>query len=278
MTLKKIRIFISSPGDVQEERDIARGVIQQLGRTFAGRLQLQPVLWEELALGADKSFQKGIDLKLSELNLDVAVFILWSRLGSATEPLGFGDQVKSFRSGTEREWYLMLQAREDCVKRGLSPRPDILVYTRQDNVSFEERLRGKPDEVKAVDVQQKLSLAQFVKEEFHDTDSGVNVRAYHNFDQPTTFAKQLRTHLTNLLESTYGVELERPYWNVDEQGPPFRGLEVFEFEHASIFFGREDDVVAIRNRIRDQACRGCAFLLISGASGSGKSSLARAVA
>lgn len=276
MTLKTIRIFISSPGDVQEERDIARGVIQQLGRTFAGRLQLQPVLWEELALGADKSFQKGIDLKLSELNLDVAVFILWSRLGSETEPLALGDQVKPFRSGTEREWYLMLQAREDCVKRGVTPRPDILVYTRNDDVSFEERLRGKTDESKAADVQQKLNLAQFVKEEFHDTESGVNVRAYHNFDQPTTFAKQLRTHLTNLLESTYGVELARPYWNVDELGPPFRGLDVFEFEHAPVFFGREDELVAIRNQLRDQACRGCAFLLISGASGSGKSSLARA--
>jgi formylglycine-generating enzyme required for sulfatase activity len=276
MTLRIIRIFISSPGDVQEERDIARGVIQQLGRTFAGRLQLQPVLWEELALGADKSFQKGIDLKLSELNLDIAVFILWSRLGSATEPLVLGDQVKPFRSGTEREWYLMLQAREDCVKRGVTPRPDILVYTRNDDVSFEERLRGKTDESKAADVQQKLNLTQFVKEEFHDTESGVNVRAYHNFDQPTTFAKQLRTHLTNLLESTYGVELDRPYWDVDVLGPPFRGLDVFEFEHAPIFFGREDELVAIRNRLRDQACRGCAFLLISGASGSGKSSLARA--
>ena len=50
MALRKIRIFISSPGDVQEERDIARGVVQQLCRTFAGRLQLQAVLWEELAL------------------------------------------------------------------------------------------------------------------------------------------------------------------------------------------------------------------------------------
>ena len=41
MSITKIRIFVSSPGDVQEERDIARGVVQQLGRTFAGRLQLQ---------------------------------------------------------------------------------------------------------------------------------------------------------------------------------------------------------------------------------------------
>ncbi len=43
-----------------------------------------------------------------------------------------------------------------------------------------------------------------------------------------------------------------------------------------MFFGREDEIVAIRNRLREQACRGCAFLLISGPSGTGKSSLARA--
>ena len=253
--MKKIRIFISSPGDVQEERDIARGVVQQLGRTFAGRLQLQAVLWEEPALGADMSFHAV----LSEQGIEIAVFILWSRLGSPTGLLLVGDQGKPFRSGSEREWYLRLQAREACIKRGLPRRPQIFVYNRKDETSFEERLRGKTDEHKATDVQQKLALTQFIEEEFHDANSGVNVRAYHSFDQPTTFAKQLRTHLTNLLESSYGVELERPYWNVADLGPPFRGLDVFEFEHSPIFFGREDELVAIRNRLREQACRGCAF-------------------
>ena len=40
--------------------------------------------------------------------------------------------------------------------------------------------------------------------------------------------------------------------------------------------GEEDEVVAIRQILREQARRGCAFVLITGASGSGKSSLARA--
>ncbi len=271
-----VRIFISSPGDVHEEREIARGVVQQLGRTFAGRVQLQAVLWEDLPLKADSSFQQGIDLILSEQGVDIAVFILWSRLGSPTGSLMTGQQGKPYRSGTHREWHLMLLAREESVKRGQAAKPDIIVYTRNDEVSFEERLRGKTDDAKAADIQQKMAVNQFIKEEFHDAESGTNLRAFHSFDQPTTFAKQLRTHLTGLLESLCGSQLEKPVWDIAEQGPPFRGLDTFEFEHSPVFFGREDEIVAIRNRLREQACRGCAFLLISGPSGTGKSSLARA--
>jgi hypothetical protein len=54
-------------------------------------LDLQALLWEELPLQADMSFQQGIDMVLSETGIDVAVFILWSRLGSPTGPLITGD-------------------------------------------------------------------------------------------------------------------------------------------------------------------------------------------
>lgn len=271
-----VRIFISSPGDVQDERDRARFVVQQLRRTFAGRFELEAVLWEELPLQVDMSFQEGIDMVLSRKGVDIAVFILWSRLGSPTGPLMVGDRKRAFRSGTEREWHLMLQAREQCLLQGLPPKPAIIAYTRRDEESFEERLRGKPDELKTLEIEQKLAVTTFIAEEFKDTDSGVNLRAYHSFDQPTTFARQLRIHLANLLEMMAGEASEKLCWDPVDQGPPFRGLEVFEFEHSPIFFGREDEIVAIRSQLREQACRGCAFVLISGPSGSGKSSLARA--
>jgi hypothetical protein len=81
-----LRIFISSPGDVAEERAKARQVIEQLQRQNGSGLELIPVLWEDLPLQADSSFQEGIDMMLSkEHGIDIAVFILWSRLGS---PLG----------------------------------------------------------------------------------------------------------------------------------------------------------------------------------------------
>ena len=227
MSEKTIRIFISSPGDVQEERNKAKAVVDQLRKIFSGRLELQAVLWEELPLQVDMYFQRGIDVVLSETGIDIAVFILWSRLGSPTGPLMVGNDMKEFRSGTEREWQLMLEAREQCQHKGLPLRPAIFVYTRRDEESFEERLRGKSDDEKAKEVSQKRALTSFIREEFKDTDTGINLRAYHSFNHPTTFAQQLRVHLTEHLERAYGETVQRLYWDPSEKGPPFRGLVVF---------------------------------------------------
>ncbi len=57
---------------------------------------------------------------------------------------------------------------------------------------------------------------------------------------------------------------------------PFRGLDVFEYEHADLFHGRAKAIATTKDRLQQQAASGTAFLLIYGMSGSGKSSLARA--
>ena len=60
-----------------------------------------------------------------------------------------------------------------------------------------------------------------------------------------------------------------------EKGSPFRGLAPFEAEHAAVFFGRDRIIDEARRRLT-AAETATPFLLIVGASGSGKSSLARA--
>jgi WD40 repeat protein len=114
----------------------------------------------------------------------------------------------------------------------------------------------------------------FIQETFRDEAHGHNTRAYHSFDRPVTFSQRLRVHLIELLDSIAG-EVTETVWDIDKQGPPFLGLKAFQPEHADVFFGREEETLEVRFALREQARKGCAFLLLAGASGSGKSSLAR---
>jgi DNA-binding winged helix-turn-helix (wHTH) protein/tetratricopeptide (TPR) repeat protein len=57
---------------------------------------------------------------------------------------------------------------------------------------------------------------------------------------------------------------------------PFRGLEAFEEKHASIFFGRQQNVALLQQNVLNQVAAGCAMVLVLGPSGSGKTSLVRA--
>ena len=57
---------------------------------------------------------------------------------------------------------------------------------------------------------------------------------------------------------------------------PFRGLNVFDFEHAPIFFGRTKAIGEVLEALDQQRKVWRPFVLIVGASGSGKSSLVRA--
>jgi eukaryotic-like serine/threonine-protein kinase len=55
------------------------------------------------------------------------------------------------------------------------------------------------------------------------------------------------------------------------QGNPYRGLLAFDAEHRTLFFGRSAEVLAILDRLRADP-----FVLVTGDSGTGKSSLCRA--
>ena len=60
VALKTLRIFISSPGDVAEERLIARRVIGRLEAQVGDVLQVEAVFWEHEPLLATASFQEQL--------------------------------------------------------------------------------------------------------------------------------------------------------------------------------------------------------------------------
>jgi len=268
--VKTLRIFISSPGDVAAERDKAKQVIAALQRHYDGQVTLVPVLWEELAIPATASFQEGIDCVVAEQHrIDIAVFILWSRLGT---PLGGAiskPDGSSYRSGTEREFDLMLAAFEQSERKF----PLILAYTRDDSEGFNDRLDARTHGEDALEelLRQRKLVKQFIRERFHDAE-GRSLRAYHTYREPVSFAQRLHAHLRQAVDELLGLDQPAATWTE----APYRSLEVFDIRHAPIFCGRDEETCDLLQRLRDQERAGCAFACIVGASGSGKSSLARA--
>ncbi|RZL40176.1 MAG: hypothetical protein EOP35_01595 [Rubrivivax sp.] len=84
-----------------------------------------------------------------------------------------------------------------------------------------------------------------------------------------------------------GYRLLAPVRVLSGQGPrshaqgwrgqsPFRGLEAFDQGHATVFFGRDAAVAALRSRLTAQWQRGVPLIVLLGPSGSGKTSLVQA--
>ncbi len=83
-----LRVFLSSPGDVRNEREIARGVLRRLeDKPLAGgAFRIEVVAWDDAAgtpMLAGVSPQDSVDrFKGKPSSCDLTVVILWGRLGS----------------------------------------------------------------------------------------------------------------------------------------------------------------------------------------------------
>ena len=262
-----IRIFISSPSDVAEERTITKRVIERLQSEFSGRVLLEPIFWEHEPLLATQSFQEQI-IKPSET--DIVVCILWSRLGTRLPKQFTRPDGSRYSSGTEFEFE---DALESFHKFG---RPDLLIYrkTAEPVVTLNDR------KTILKKLSEKEALDNFFDKWFHDKAEGTLVAAFHPFDTSADFEEILESHLCKLIKRRLPdpdvkgkYPPAAPHW---KKGSPYRGLNVFQFEHSPIFYGRTKAVTEVLNALRKQASSGRAFVLILGNSGGGKSSLVRA--
>jgi WD40 repeat protein len=264
MATLRLRVFLSSPGDVGLERLLAVRVLERLQGEFAAAVVLEPILWEDLPLRATEHFQEQI---VPPSQTDIVVAILWSRLGTRLPADKFRRADGSpYQSGTEWEF-------EDAVRsyqeRGT---PDLFVYrkTSEPQVSL-----NREDEI-AERLRQKKALDAFVDHWFGNPNDSFKA-AFTTFETPDQFEEKLESHLRatirERLPSFPSGEAPPTRWY---RGSPFRRLEVFEFEHAPIFFGRTQAIGAVCDAITRQARLSRAFVLVLGMSGCGKSSLVRA--
>jgi hypothetical protein len=258
-----LRVFISSPSDVGSERAVAIAVTERLQLEFKGLVRLETYLWERSLMLATDTFQTQImDIK----EADLAVFILWARVGTPLpinqfhRPDGSG-----YASGTEYEFE---RARCGFSKHG---HPKILCYLKNADVSFSPR----DDASRERQLADVTAINSFVAKWFRDTD-GSYKSAFRTFEKPAQFEDLLETHMRewiqNQLRSADPTAANGKKWT----GSPFRGLKIFDFEHALIYCGRTALVTQALEALRQRGAVNRGFLMIIGVSGVGKSSLVRA--
>src|SRR5215469_2727054 len=79
----RIRLFVSSPGDVADERRRVEFVVERLNTKFEGRVRIEPIRWEEHYYSAHDTFQRQLP---QAAECDVVVAIFRARLGTRLPP------------------------------------------------------------------------------------------------------------------------------------------------------------------------------------------------
>jgi len=280
--LMNLRVFLSSPSDVADERNLARQVLQNLPKehAFRGKVHIEEVSWDDpgapVPLAAHLTPQEAINQERPKPSeCDVVVVILWSRMGTPLPDEFRKPDGSAYRSGTEWEF---VDAIESAEKAG---KPIVWVYKRNEEIKIVARDLQREEKLRQAD-----TVEAFFSE-FHSKGGGSLQRSYLAYDSPNEFARLLEQHLrdqiakrleevklplaqaeTAALFESDPKSMKEPLW----QGNPYRGLDPFGPEHTAIFFGRGLETDELVKRVRDDV----RVLAVIGASGSGKSSLVAA--
>ena len=177
--LQRIDIFISSPSDVQEERNIILRVIEKLNRLshIRRRYVLNPLLYEsEVPPEAGDIAPVIVDRYMAVEDSYLLVCLMWNRMGT---PFTHPDTGKTFRSGTEYEFTVGYEAKE---RNG---RPHILLY---------RKVTKDPH----ADPKQKQEVDEFFKR--FDGGSAKFKGLYKTFSSASEFEELIFEHIERLLD------------------------------------------------------------------------------
>jgi tetratricopeptide (TPR) repeat protein len=294
--MKTIRVFVSSPGDVRAERTIAdrlvRMTAEELGIPVSvqysnllrdaqllefpnssiepetSELILCPYFWEYQRFSPELGYQDQIP---NTAQFDLVICILWSRLGTKLHPRFQMPDGSEPRSGTEFEiaWAMAQRKKTPGI-------PALHVYR---NCSQPNPPLESPERLEEF-LRQWKSLKDFF-ESWEKDSEGQFVGAFNNYSNLEEFERLFREHFRDFLSTQVSSERQRQLIGRRSQARrwkenPFRGLQIFDFEHAPIFHGRTRAIGAVLEALEVQVRVRRPFVLVVGASGSGKSSLVRA--
>jgi len=198
--LKSIRIFLASPGDVGDERDIVKEVIEDL-QLMIGKsenLHLELIKWETHAYPDIGEYSQGvINNQIGEFSILIGV--MWQR---------FGTETKYASSGTEEEFN---NAFSLYLEHG---KPKIMFYFK-DSQTIRVRSELKQLE-KVFDFKDKL---------------GKHGTLYWEYQTAKEFERKLRVHLYQHL-----MKLSKEESNPVDVVIPNKSLDVLEKNRKSKIF------------------------------------------
>ena len=192
-TLRHIRIFISSPGDVRPERDALEAVISDdLQRTLGRQhnLYLEPLRWENLTRPGLGDIQSQVSQQMGAYDIFVGIF--WKRFGTPTA---------KHESGSEEEFRDAYALWEEDQSR------PVMMYfcEREANISLDT----DPD--KAMKQLQQAQKVKAFREEIGQKG------LYWTYKEIDAFEKEIKRHLQDAILSL----LEKP--NFEEKAPKPEG-------------------------------------------------------
>ncbi len=130
---KIFRVFVASPGDVAQEREIAFGVIDDFnetwGKSVTSQIHLELLSWEGVPPTPGKS-QEVINHWIPVESSDIFIAIMWKRFGMPPE-INRPQDNKPYLSGTQVE---IETAYESWKTSGY---PHFMLYWKQDDLSID---------------------------------------------------------------------------------------------------------------------------------------------
>jgi eukaryotic-like serine/threonine-protein kinase len=258
---RRITIFLSSPTDVQPEREAAERIVARLGGVYSSYISPSLDRWERQFYEATRGFQESI---AAMDTFELVVGIVWKRIGSELPPQKFRrDDGSAFESGTVYEIESALAANRRSKK------PSVYVFRKTAAVMFTEA--GVEQER-----QQKQSLDAWWARTFRDS-GGHYVAATNEFSTIEEFETKFENFLVDWFQQRKYIP-SGPVWDVPTRGSPYPGLIAYDRDRTPVFFGRQLAIGQARDEFLAASKRdgGMSALFVIGASGSGKSSLVRA--
>src|ERR1700732_3000478 len=200
---------------------------------------------------------------------DLVICILWSRLGSLLAPTLRMPDGSAPASGTDCEIGWALE--HESKNRGV---PQLRVYRN----CAKPTPPLEPKEEREAFGRQWDSVQEFFArwEANREEDLAGVFNRYCNLQE---FEELCRGHFRDFLLGQVDREASQKLSNRKVRrwkSSPFRGLNVFDFEHAPIFHGRTRAIGRVLEALERQVRAQQPFVRVLGASGSGKSSLVRA--